>query len=187
MDVTLAHIFLSFLLFHQMTMIWLATSIRYFVMDLFWVYRLLNLIALLKLCAAAALYVINGILNLATLSLSTWICEAKVAFNCSILRILLTYSTGRLLMSYQWLLEPIEWRNHLASGLWIQSSRLACEIFGIETGNYQTHIAHLFVSVSSNEVIPFVSIVVVSSRFRRSPIYPSPGGRESRPFVDNYR
>jgi hypothetical protein len=41
-------------------MIWLATSIRSFVMHHFLVFRVLKLIAFLKLCAAAALDVINA-------------------------------------------------------------------------------------------------------------------------------
>jgi hypothetical protein len=48
-----------FILFEQLIMIWLATSIRYFVMDLFWFFWIFVLIALLKLCAAAALNVVN--------------------------------------------------------------------------------------------------------------------------------
>jgi hypothetical protein len=40
-------------------MIWLAASIRSFVMDPFWIWGVLGLIARLKLCAAAALNVIN--------------------------------------------------------------------------------------------------------------------------------
>jgi hypothetical protein len=41
-------------------MIWLATSIRSFVIDHFWIWGILVLIAFLKLCVAAALYVINA-------------------------------------------------------------------------------------------------------------------------------
>jgi hypothetical protein len=43
-----------------MKMIWQATSIRSFVMDHFLIFRFLILIAILKLCAAAALIVINA-------------------------------------------------------------------------------------------------------------------------------
>jgi hypothetical protein len=47
-------------LFDQIKIILLATSIRSFVMDHYWIWRFLILIALLKLCAAAALAVLKN-------------------------------------------------------------------------------------------------------------------------------